>query len=118
MNDNLTFASVVNSEDFEMHFHMPLYARAYNPFSELQEVVNNNYNPQVQDIWIYQGKSSCFSSMAIYNWMKQNIEAHIVSKWLWKSSNKLRHKFLFGFLLMIGSIQEYFEKEDCVSRLL
>jgi hypothetical protein len=85
-------------------FNLPLSPQAHDEFLELQDWLQHiNYDPIAVDVWTFQWGNSKYSSRKFYQLAFQQLEAHPIFSWLWKSGCTPRVKF-FGWLIMVDRL--------------
>jgi hypothetical protein len=90
--------------DVDAIFHLPLSQHAYDEFLELQDWLQHiNYDPMAVDVWMFQWGNNKYSSRKFYQLAFQQLEAHPIFTWLWKSGCTPRVKF-FGWLILVDRL--------------
>lgn len=94
----------MNIEDLDTMFNLPLSQQAFQELEQLGDVIAlQGLDDQTKDSWSYQWGSSTYSSRKFYKMVFQNVPAHPVFQWLWKSMCTLRVKF-FAWLVLIDRL--------------
>ena len=88
---------ITNSIDEK--FHTPLSAQAFQQLLELQQDLENHQLTDSNDSWYTIEGSDAYSSMKIYNKLKEGPSAHEIFRKIWKSNAILKFKVFFWLLL-------------------
>lgn len=93
----------MQAEDLDSLFILPLSQEALQEFQELADIlVNQDYDDQVMDTWSYQWGNS-YTSRKFYKSVFQNLPAHPIFEWMWKSKCTPRVKF-FAWLVLVDRL--------------
>lgn len=101
--DGISVLEVMQAEDLDTLFMLPLSAQAYEEFELLQgQLQGMNYDENGIDKWtpIWGNK---YSSRRFYSYIFDAIEAHPVFKKIWKSKCTPRIKF-FAWLILVDRL--------------
>jgi hypothetical protein len=103
-NANASVKHIMLQTDVDAIFHLPLSQQAYDEFLELQDWLQHiNYDPMAVDVWMFQWGNNKYSSRKFYQLAFQQLEAHPIFTWLWKSGCTPRVKF-FGWLILVDRL--------------
>lgn len=81
------------------HFNLPLSEQAYEQLDNLISLSNVVDNKGIiKDSWSFSWGSHLFSVKKTYKRIMGSKSAHIIIKWLWRSSTQLKHKVFFWLL--------------------
>jgi hypothetical protein len=95
---------IISAPDLDSLFMLPLTQEAFGELQELrQELQNQEFDLQHSDIWTYQWGSNNYSSKKFYKLVFQNIPAHPVYSWMWKSKVTPRVKF-FAWQVLVDRL--------------
>jgi hypothetical protein len=94
-----TVKTVLNSQQLENNFHLPLSSEAHHQFLALQERINDLIQPDGSDRWTYIWGNSNFSASKAYKALIGHRSIHPAFKWIWSSKCQMKHKFFCWLLL-------------------
>jgi hypothetical protein len=104
LNTNISVNEVISAEGLDDLFTLPLSQEAFNELHELrEELQNHSFDEQASDIWTYQWGNGTYSSRKFYKLVFQNIPAHPIFSWLWKSRVTPRVKF-FAWQVLVDRL--------------
>jgi hypothetical protein len=85
-NASISVNEVMSAEDLDSLFMLPLSQEAFEELQMLRDVLlSQTFDEQSTDVWTYQWGSTTYSSRKFYRLVFQNVPAHPVFSWLWKS---------------------------------
>jgi hypothetical protein len=91
---------MVNLDNLEEHFYLPLSAQAFDEFNQVREIVlSQNLNPEGKDVWKTRWKDGVYTASKYYHYMFRDQNASPILARIWKSKCILRIKF-FAWLLI------------------
>jgi hypothetical protein len=103
-NDKASVKLIMSQMELDAIFYLPLSEQAYDEFLHLQNWLQSiNYDSATLDEWSFQWGNNIYSSRKFYQLAFQQLEAHPVFKWLWRSGCTPRMKF-FGWLIMVDRL--------------
>jgi hypothetical protein len=101
---SISVNGVMNAEDLDSLFMLPLSQEAFDELHMLEEVLQvQSFDEENKDVWSYQWGSTTYSSKKLYNLAFQNMPAHPIFTWLWKSNCTPRVKF-FAWLVLVDRL--------------
>jgi predicted transposase YbfD/YdcC len=98
LDENLSVAQFVSTEDRSTLLHLPLSMAAYEEFSQLEVLLSEFSITDRADEWVYcwGGK---YTTAKFYNHIHAHISVPKVYHWLWKSSCVMTTK-MFAWLIL------------------
>jgi len=100
----ISVKDVMNAEDFEDLFYLPLSQAAFVEFEDLQEHLIGLLGPQSgDDIWSYIWGNGTYTSQRLYKLVFANTNAHPAFGWIWKAKCTPRIKF-FAWLVLVDRL--------------
>jgi hypothetical protein len=99
INPAVTVKTILNSQQLENNIHLPLSSEAHQQFLALQGRINDLYQPNGSDQWIYTWGNSNFSASKAYKALIGHRIIHLAFKWIWNSKCQMKHKFFCWLLL-------------------
>jgi hypothetical protein len=100
LDQNISLREMVNLDNIEEHFYLPLSAQAFDEFNQVREIVlSQNLNPEGKDVWKTQWKDGVYTASKYYHYMFRDQHASPILARIWKSKCILRIKF-FAWLLI------------------
>jgi hypothetical protein len=113
INQTATVKTILNSQQLENNFHLPLSPEAHYQFLALQERINDLHQLDGSDQWIYTWGNSNFSASKAYKALVGHRSIHPAFKWIWSSKCQMKHKFFFvGFCSGTELVPEAFCREE------
>lgn len=102
--ENASVNAVMSAEDLDSLFYLPLSQEAFEEMEMLSAVLSTqSFDAQSADVWTYQWGSSKYSSKKLYKLAFNNMPAHPIFKWLWKSKCTSRIKF-FAWMVLVDRL--------------
>lgn len=102
--ENASVNAVMSAEDLDNLFYLPLSQEAFEEMEMLSAVLSTqSFDAQSADVWTYQWGSSKYSSKKLYKLAFNNMPAHPIFKWLWKSKCTSRIKF-FAWMVLVDRL--------------
>jgi hypothetical protein len=96
-NDRISVKSVIEAQDLDTLFMLPLTQEAYTDLGNLQDFLQSvGFDDSVKDKWTLIWGSSSYSSSKLYKLAFQGLDAHPIFRWVWKSRCTNRIIFLPG----------------------
>jgi hypothetical protein len=100
LDQNISLRDMVNLDNIEEHFYLPLSAQAFDEFTQVGEIVlSQELNPEGKDVWKTQWKDGVYTASKYYHYMFRDQHASPILARIWKSKCILRIKF-FAWLLI------------------
>jgi hypothetical protein len=98
--ESISVFEVMQADDLETLFILPLSQQAFDELDSLQEQLQNiSYDDSCKDRWTPTWGPS-YSSQRFYSYVFSQIEAHPIFKFIWKSKCTPRVKFFVWLLLV------------------
>jgi len=103
-NQRISVKEVMETEDLDSLFFVPLSEQAFSQLHTLQtDVVSVPYNFEDLDRWTFTWGSYVYSSQKFYALAFRNLQVPCSFTWLWKSKCTPHIKF-FGWLLLVDRL--------------
>jgi hypothetical protein len=99
MNPTATVKTILNSQQLESNFHLPLSSEAHQQSIALQRRINDFQHPDGLDQWIYAWGNSRFTASKAYKILIDHRAIHTAFKWIWRSKCQMKHKAFCWLLL-------------------
>ena len=100
----ISVKDVLNVEDLEDLFHLPLSQAAFHDFEQLQQLLYDQSPPESEiDAWRYIWGNNSYSSQRLYKLSFANSEAHPAYNWIWKANCTPRIKF-FPWVVLVDRL--------------
>jgi hypothetical protein len=100
----LSVKDMLNTEELEDLFHLPLSQAANQDFEQLQELLSGLPMPESKtDNWYYIWGNNSYTSQRLYKLAFANSDAHPAFKWIWKAKCTPRIKF-FAWLVLVDRL--------------
>jgi hypothetical protein len=94
-NNKISVKSVVELEETQDLFHLPLYEEAYEQYSELDIYLQLIQHDSQVDSWTYIWGNDRYSSAKTYKHLMGSQQTHPAFKWILSTSCQLKHKAFF-----------------------
>jgi hypothetical protein len=102
-NNQSSVRNVLDAQDLEYLFMLPLTENAYEELTSLQTFLQSvTYDEAAKDKWTMIW-GSAYSSSKFYKTVFQSVDAHPIFKWVWKSKCTNRVKF-FAWLVPVDRL--------------
>jgi hypothetical protein len=98
-NDLISLNAVMQSDNFDNLFHLPLTEVAYDQYCELTMILQGLPLPEQSDKWSYIWGNGSYLVNKVYDHLMGHEYAHSSFKWIWRSKCKMKQKVFFWLLL-------------------
>jgi hypothetical protein len=103
-NRRISVKEVMEVDDLDTLFNLPLSEQAYTQLQDLQIDLNTMpHNVDQTDTWVFIWGSHEYSSQKFYTLAFRNMQVPLIFSWLWKSKCTPRMKFL-GWLMFVDRL--------------
>ena len=103
-NDKVSVHEFLISQDIYSMFFLPLSHEAALELQVLQGwILDLNKDITLRDVWIWLGKSGCYTAKSFYTLMHSHLPTILPCKWLWDSRCTMKIK-VFGWLLFFDRL--------------
>lgn len=94
----------MSAQDLDSLFNLPLSQQALDELQDLEDMLMyQSFDEQDKDCWTYQWGNGTYSSSRFYKMVFQNMPAHPIFTWMWKSKCTPRVKF-FAWLILVDRL--------------
>ena len=83
LDESLSVRDWTLQQDTCQLFYMPMSTQAYDRFQLLENLIQNQVQPQGKDQWVSKGQKGKFSSITMYHNLHPQQEKLTIFKWLW-----------------------------------
>jgi hypothetical protein len=98
-NDKVSVFSILQLDNIQNHFKLPLSEVAYEQYCELMILLQSLPAEVGNDVWSYIWGNREFSIKKAYTHLMGSNQVHPAFKWIWKSRAQMKQKVFFWLLL-------------------
>ena len=86
---------MLNGEAFAEKFHRSVSTQTHDQLINVNQAIDQISLDEGNDCWHYYWTGNNYSSRQMYKYIMVTYDSHCITKWLWKSANRVRHKIFF-----------------------